>query len=319
MYRNYYLDNTWHSFALQSGNMWRGGVAAACVVVVVMASTAVTGSSSHRVESSTTSPMSSQSTLEYHNTTHSTAAVMTKENKENSSLFEATEERKSRQEVRSIFGQPGEEDLNLSPTQIRTLRKLLLSPEVSLNVTVNTSGGGRSLGEEVRWQCFLEWLRAHSYKARKDPRTCNGMQQSSTKKGRGDKECMPMLLVVVPAICNGTQNCVNLTETSIEELLHRYVLYERKRKRQEEADDAVIYIVVVLAFYSFGIVFMIANFVRQEQREVEETKMYKQYVKLARDRWLTTRGNMANKLALQALNTFNAVPQTTDVNKVTFV
>ncbi|KAK8381910.1 hypothetical protein O3P69_015131 [Scylla paramamosain] len=295
-----------------------GGVAAVCMVAVVVASTVVTGSSLRHTELSTTSPASSPNTLEDH-ITSSTTAVIASESKGNSSHSDTAEERESRQDVKSIFGHPGGEDLNLSPAQIKALRKLLLSPEVALNVTVNTSGGGRSLGEEVRWQCFLEWLRAHSYKARKDPRTCNGGQQSGIMKGKGDKECMPVLLLVVPALCNGTQSCVNLTETSIEELLHRYVVYERKRKRQEEADDAVIYIVVVLAFYSFGIVFMIANFVRQEQRELEETKMYKQYVKLARDRWLTTRGNMANKLALQALNTFNAIPQTTDVNKVTFV
>ncbi|XP_045138328.1 uncharacterized protein LOC123520261 [Portunus trituberculatus] len=297
--------------------MLRGGVAAACVVAVVIAST-VTGSSLPHTELST-SPVSSPNTLEHRSTTSSTTSVTTGENQRNSSQSEVAEERKSRQDVRSIFGQPGGEDLNLSPAQIKALRKLLLTPDMSLNVTVNTSGDGRNLGEEVRWQCFLEWLRTHSYKARKDPRTCNGEQQSGIMKGKGNKECMPVLLLVVPALCNGTQSCVNLTETSIEELLHRYVVYERKRKRQEEADDAVIYIVVVLAFYSFGIVFMIANFVRQEQRELEETKMYKQYVKLARDRWLTTRGNMANKLALQALNTFNAIPQTTDVNKVTFV
>lgn len=301
--------------------MWCGGVAAACVVVVVVASTAVTGNSLRLPELSTTSPGSASSSPEHRSRPNSTTAVSS-ENENEYSHSDGVEERGSRPDAAGLFGQPAAEDFNLTPAQIGALRKLLLSPEVALsNATVNTSGGSRNVGEEVRWQCFLEWLRARSYKAKKDPRTCNKDEgeQKAIIKGKNEKDCMPLLLLVVPALCNGTQSCVNLTETSIEELLHRYVLYERKRKREAEADDAVIYIVVVLAFYSFGIVFMIANFVRQEQRELEETKMYKQYVKLARDRWLTTRGNMANKLALQALNTFNAIPQTTDVNKVTFV
>lgn len=301
--------------------MWYGGVAAACVVAVVVAGTAVTGSSVRHTELLTTSLVSSSGNLEHHNITNSTTA-MSNDNEKDNNHSDGAEQKNSQQDAAGIFGRPVGEDFNLTPAQIRALRKLLLSPEVALpNATVNTSGSSRSVGEDVRWQCFLEWLRARSYKAKKDSRTCNKDEgeQKDIIKMKSEKECMPLLLLVVPALCNGTQSCVNLTETSMEELLHRYVVYERKRKRQAEADDAVIYIVVVLAFYSFGIVFMIANFVRQEQRELEETKMYKQYVKLARDRWLTTRGNMANKLALQALNTFNAIPQTTDVNKVTFV
>ena len=297
-----------------------GGVVAACVVAVVVASTAVTGSSLGHPELSTTSPASFLSSLEYHNSTNRTTEIASV-HKEKYNHSDAAEEKGTRHNVAGLFSQPNG-DLNLTPAQIASLRKLLLSPELALfNATANTSGSSRSMGEEVRWQCFLGWLQAHSYRAKKDPRTCSKDEREHRAiiKEDSEKECMPLLLLVVPALCNGTKGCVNLTETSIEELLHRYVVYERKRKREAEADDAVIYIVVVLAFYSFGIVFMIANFVRQEQRELEETMMYKQYVKLARDRWLTTRGNMANKLALQALNTFNAIPQTTDVNKVTFV
>ncbi|XP_076066298.1 uncharacterized protein LOC143039877 [Oratosquilla oratoria] len=86
-------------------------------------------------------------------------------------------------------------------------------------------------------------------------------------------------------------------------------------------EQAFVYIIVVLAFYSSGIVFMMVKYMRKEWQEQEETKLYSQYVKAARERLITTnmRGNLANRLALQALNTANAVPQTTEGSKVTFV
>ncbi|XP_066989862.1 uncharacterized protein [Macrobrachium rosenbergii] len=142
---------------------------------------------------------------------------------------------------------------------------------------------------------------------------------SSAEEGVSQGDCLPLLFFLFPTLCNETRLCVNLTEASLDTIPQRFWLWNRKKKAEDEGSEAVVYIVVVLAFYSFGIVFMMANFIRQEQRELEETKLYKQYVKVARDRWLTSRGNLANKLALQALNTFNAVPQTTDDNKITFV
>lgn len=174
-------------------------------------------------------------------------------------------------------------------------------------------------------QCLIK--RARKKKAKRNPKLCHskGTRQRGAGGGSdggadGEKsDCLPSLLLVFPTLCNDTKLCMNVTEASLDSLLHRHWLWKRKNKRREESQEAVVYIVVVLAFYSFGIVFMMANFIRQEQREIEETKLYKQYIKVARDRWLTTRGNLANKLALQALNTLNAVPQTTNVSKVTFV
>lgn len=182
-------------------------------------------------------------------------------------------------------------------------------------------------------QCLLKRARKaemQKKKAKRNPKLCRtkgknrqkgagGRSSDEDSAGEQESDCLPSLLLVFPTLCNDTKLCMNITEASLDSLLHRHWLWKRKNKRREESQEAVVYIVVVLAFYSFGIVFMMANFIRQEQREIEETKLYKQYIKVARDRWLTTRGSLANKLALQALNTLNAVPQTTNVNKVTFV
>lgn len=91
---------------------------------------------------------------------------------------------------------------------------------------------------------------------------------------------------------------------------------------QQSQKDAVMYIVVVLFFYSFGIGFMMIKYMRKEAKEQEECKMYRRYIHAAHEQYLhsTSRSRLANRLALQALNTVNAIPQTTQLgSKVTFV
>lgn len=91
---------------------------------------------------------------------------------------------------------------------------------------------------------------------------------------------------------------------------------------QLESRHALIYIIVVLSFYSAGIVIMMVKYMKQEREEQEEENLYKQYLHAARDRIIesTSRGRLANRLALQALNMANAVPQTSrQGSKVTFV
>lgn len=86
--------------------------------------------------------------------------------------------------------------------------------------------------------------------------------------------------------------------------------------------NAVIYIVVVLFFYSFGIGLMMIKYMRKEAKEQEEFKMYRRYINDAHDNYVnsTNRARLANRLALQALNMVNAIPQTHQVgSKVTFV
>ncbi|GFQ72251.1 uncharacterized protein TNCT_220731 [Trichonephila clavata] len=86
--------------------------------------------------------------------------------------------------------------------------------------------------------------------------------------------------------------------------------------------NAVIYIVVVLFFYSFGIGIMMIKYMRKEAEEQEEFKMYRRYMSGTYDSYAnsTSRGKLANRLALQALNMVNAIPQTSQSgSKVTFV
>ncbi|KFM78674.1 hypothetical protein X975_17172, partial [Stegodyphus mimosarum] len=86
--------------------------------------------------------------------------------------------------------------------------------------------------------------------------------------------------------------------------------------------NAVIYIVVVLFFYSFGIGIMMIKYMRKEAKEQEEFKMYRRYMNDAHENYVksTNRARLANRLALQALNMVNAIPQTSQVgSKVTFV
>ncbi|UYV81122.1 hypothetical protein LAZ67_20000111 [Cordylochernes scorpioides] len=90
----------------------------------------------------------------------------------------------------------------------------------------------------------------------------------------------------------------------------------------DDQKNAVIYIVVVLLFYSFGIGVMMIKYMRKEEKEQEECKMYRRYINSAHEQYLhsTNRARLANRLALQALNTVNAIPQTTQLgSKVTFV
>ncbi|CAM1306884.1 Uncharacterised protein g4479 [Pycnogonum litorale] len=87
--------------------------------------------------------------------------------------------------------------------------------------------------------------------------------------------------------------------------------------------EAVVYIIVVLCFYSFGIVFMMFKYLQHEEKELEEFEIYKNYLKTSKDntyQMYNRRGRISNRLALQALNTVNAIPQTNQLSsKVTFV
>ena len=91
----------------------------------------------------------------------------------------------------------------------------------------------------------------------------------------------------------------------------------------EEDNDAVWYIIIVLSFYSFGIVFMMVKYIKEERRELEETRLYNEYVKSARERLykpIQNKWRPMNRLALTALNTVNSIPQTTkSEGKVTYV
>ncbi|XP_022236177.1 uncharacterized protein LOC111083778 [Limulus polyphemus] len=121
-------------------------------------------------------------------------------------------------------------------------------------------------------------------------------------------------------------HCHNLVK-----LLGQYVTSVSSNHTQSEDGDiqpgddqnnALMYIVVVLLFYSCGIAIMMIKYMRKEAKEQEECKMYRRYINAAHEQYLNSmnRARLANRLALQALNTVNAIPQTTQLgSKVTFV
>jgi archaellum biogenesis protein FlaJ (TadC family) len=88
---------------------------------------------------------------------------------------------------------------------------------------------------------------------------------------------------------------------------------------KDSDEHAIYYIIVVLLFYSFGIVFMMVKYMKKEREELEETKMYKEYVKAARDRCTQSKFVPTNRLALTALNTVNVISQPYDEERITFV
>ncbi|KAG8183837.1 hypothetical protein JTE90_025720 [Oedothorax gibbosus] len=119
-------------------------------------------------------------------------------------------------------------------------------------------------------------------------------------------------------------NCPNITQ-----LVRQYINNTNRTAANsteipfdESQKDAVVYIVVVLFFYSFCIGFMMIRYMQKEAKEQQECKKYRRYINMAQDQYLASmsRARLANRLALQALNTVNAIPQTTNYgSKVTFV
>lgn len=86
--------------------------------------------------------------------------------------------------------------------------------------------------------------------------------------------------------------------------------------------DALMYIIVVLAFYSFGMVLMIIKYLKVERRDLEEEKVLEDYFKYkpslsAHHRERSTSGG---RLALSALNAANIISQPfSEEGRITFV
>ena len=91
-------------------------------------------------------------------------------------------------------------------------------------------------------------------------------------------------------------------------------------------DEALLYIIAVLFFYSFGIVLMIIQSLRSERRDLEQQKVLEDYLLLKHKlSWpqpeQRERTTMGGRLALSALNAANVVAQTSSGQgeKITFV
>ncbi|XP_035215830.1 uncharacterized protein LOC118189327 [Stegodyphus dumicola] len=146
------------------------------------------------------------------------------------------------------------------------------------------------------------------------------MVRNVTAKSKGIHNSSRGLIIIA--------NCPNITQ-----LIRQYMENASNAENSNPADistndfsnsqkDAVIYIVVVLFFYSFFIGFMMIRYMQKEAKEQQECKKYRRYINMAQDQYLASmnRARLANRLALQALNTVNAIPQTSQYgSKVTFV
>ena len=119
-----------------------------------------------------------------------------------------------------------------------------------------------------------------------------------------------------------TFNCTSSLEAAANSTAALLASQRQQMLEELESRHALIYIVVVLSFYSAGIVIMMVKYMKREREEQQEANMYRRYLHTARQQSVhtTSRGRLANRLALQALNMANAVPQTTrQGSKVTFV
>ena len=86
-------------------------------------------------------------------------------------------------------------------------------------------------------------------------------------------------------------------------------------------NDPLLYIIVVLTFYSLGIILMLVKYLRTERRELEEEKVLEVFLKTKPRSCQDDRSSSSGKLALQALNAASAISQPCGRagGKITFV
>ena len=84
--------------------------------------------------------------------------------------------------------------------------------------------------------------------------------------------------------------------------------------------DALLYIIVVLMFYSLGMIIMLIGYLKREREELEEERHLHDFLKTPPPTVWTHRGCSSGKLALQAFNAASFITQpNTSEGKVTFV
>ncbi len=84
--------------------------------------------------------------------------------------------------------------------------------------------------------------------------------------------------------------------------------------------DAILYIIVVLMFYSFGVVVMIVGYLKKERKDLEEERFLEDFLREPRPTPIENKAGLGAKLALQAINTAGLITQpNTSTGKVTFV
>lgn len=84
--------------------------------------------------------------------------------------------------------------------------------------------------------------------------------------------------------------------------------------------NALMYIIVMLSFYSFGVGMLIVGYLRREKRELEEDKMIEDFLLLKPMSCIETKQKLCGRLALSAFNVSNIIIQPPrDSGKIIFV
>ncbi|KAK2178948.1 hypothetical protein NP493_522g02025 [Ridgeia piscesae] len=83
--------------------------------------------------------------------------------------------------------------------------------------------------------------------------------------------------------------------------------------------NALVYIVVVLGFYSIGIVVLMIRYLKNERQDLVEEKMLDDFFRTTPRTLNDDRGRLGGKLALNALNAVSIISQPSSSRKVTFV
>lgn len=88
-----------------------------------------------------------------------------------------------------------------------------------------------------------------------------------------------------------------------------------------DKNDPLLYIIVVLSFYSIGVVFMLVKYLKTEREELEEEKMLEDFLKTKPRSTQEDRTSSSGRLALHALNAANVIsqPSTSATGRITFV
>lgn len=112
------------------------------------------------------------------------------------------------------------------------------------------------------------------------------------------------------------ENCTSKWREIVTNLVSKQINATLSESHEENLGDPGMYIIVVLLFYSCGIVILMINYMNKSPTESED--YYLKYLERARSNYLqsSNRGRGINRLALQAFNAVNVI-QTEE--KVTYV
>ncbi len=151
-----------------------------------------------------------------------------------------------------------------------------------------------------------------------------------------DRKMLDLLCYFCEKYCNVT-NSTSIDQLNFADLNFNNATFQNSEKRPQQENislapgttsadeglrqkDAILYIIVVLLFYSFGIVVMIIGYLKKERKDLEEEKFLEDFLREPRPTPTENKTGLGAKLALQAINTAGLITQpNTSAGKVTFV